>query len=420
MRIGLGGIGEAFADRNFRIYSVGSIASWLSFFIQVMAVSWTTWQLTHSTTWLAVMALLDIVPNVIILPWGGVLADRTDRFRIAAVTAVLALLQALVLAVLASTGQLTIWRLAVLVALHGTIHGFSIPGVFGMLPRFVARGRLSSAIAVNSAYTQFSLFAGPVLAGWLMHRYGASVAFASNVAGYAIYLCSIAFLRTPSDYRQPGGTGRTVFGDLLDGVQYILGHRGIRALLMLMLVGDAMSNAVYQMLPAYADKILGRGVGGMSSLMAAAGLGATFSALWMAHGGGAKVQPRRVLWAFVALGGAVACLMLVNDLALAFMAMLGFGIFGEIRRTGTVSLLQLSVSDAQRGRVMSTQFLLQRAAAGIGTYLVGASAERYGLRLPLLVVVGISWIAWALAFRRRRAIFATFEPQSPAPDITAA
>ena len=44
----------------------------------------------------------------------------------------------------------------------------------------------------------------------------------------------------------------------------------------------------------------------------------------------------------------------------------------------------------------------------------------HGLRLPLLVVVGISWIAWALAFRRRRAIFATFEPQGPAPDVTAA
>jgi hypothetical protein len=38
----LGGIGDALADRNFRIYSVGSILSWLSFFIQMVAMSWTT------------------------------------------------------------------------------------------------------------------------------------------------------------------------------------------------------------------------------------------------------------------------------------------------------------------------------------------------------------------------------------------
>jgi len=69
----LGGIGEAFADRNFRIYSIGSVLSWLSFFVQAVAVSWTAWELTHSTVWLAVVALLDIAPNLIFIPLGGVL-----------------------------------------------------------------------------------------------------------------------------------------------------------------------------------------------------------------------------------------------------------------------------------------------------------------------------------------------------------
>jgi len=56
----LGGIGDAFEDRNFRFYSIGAIVSWLSFFIQMVAVSWSTWELTHSTAWLATVAVLDI------------------------------------------------------------------------------------------------------------------------------------------------------------------------------------------------------------------------------------------------------------------------------------------------------------------------------------------------------------------------
>ena len=32
MRLRLGGIGDALADRNFRIYTIGSITSWISFF----------------------------------------------------------------------------------------------------------------------------------------------------------------------------------------------------------------------------------------------------------------------------------------------------------------------------------------------------------------------------------------------------
>ena len=39
LTFGLGGIAEAFGDRNFRWYSLGSILSWLSFFIQAVAVS---------------------------------------------------------------------------------------------------------------------------------------------------------------------------------------------------------------------------------------------------------------------------------------------------------------------------------------------------------------------------------------------
>jgi MFS family permease len=163
----LGGIGEAFADRNFRIYSIGSVLSWLSFFVQAVAVSWTAWELTHSTTWLAAVALLDIAPNLIFIPLGGVLADRFDRYAIMMVSYVAALLQALALTVLAYGGLLSIGVLATLSFLHGLIHSFGIPATYGLLPRFIAREKLSSAIAVAAAFTQFAVFAGPALAGWI-------------------------------------------------------------------------------------------------------------------------------------------------------------------------------------------------------------------------------------------------------------
>ena len=129
----LGGIADAFEDRNFRRYSVGSIVSWRSYFVQAVAVSWTTWDLTHSTRWLAIVALM---------PLGGVVADRHDRVRVLLISYALATLQAAVLAGLAFAGELTIGLLAALSFLHGAIHAFSIPAQFGFLPRFVERRRL--------------------------------------------------------------------------------------------------------------------------------------------------------------------------------------------------------------------------------------------------------------------------------------
>ncbi|MEO1159310.1 MAG: MFS transporter, partial [Pseudomonadota bacterium] len=180
----LGGIGEAFADRNFRIYSIGSIGSWISFFVQLVAVAWLTWELTASTTWLAIIALLDILPNVFLTPLAGAIADRHDRYTILIITSCLLLLQAVGMAVLAWLDLLTIWPLAALVFLHGTIISFMVPAMYGTLPRFVHRSVLSSSIAVASAYTHFALFAGPALGGWIIAKHGLTMAFVVNALGY--------------------------------------------------------------------------------------------------------------------------------------------------------------------------------------------------------------------------------------------
>ena len=136
-----GGIGRAFADRNFRIYSLGAIGSWISFFVQFIAVAWLTWELTKSTTWLAAMALLDIVPSVLLMPFAGALADRHDRHTIMLVTSFLLLIQAAAMAVLAWMNMLTIWPLAALVFLHGIFICFMVPAMYGTLPRFDLKAR---------------------------------------------------------------------------------------------------------------------------------------------------------------------------------------------------------------------------------------------------------------------------------------
>lgn len=404
----LGGIGDAFADRNFCIYTVGSVLSWLSFFVQAVAVSWTAWELTHSTTWLAIIGLLDIAPNLIFMPLGGVLADRFDRFTILMLSYVAALLQALALTVLAFDGELTIGWLAVLSFVHGLVHSFSIPAAYGLLPRFVAREKLSSAIGVAAAYTQFAVFAGPALAGWIILHWGASAAYASNVVGYVIFLASALMLRTPEGYVQPRTGGGTVLSDAVDGVLHVFRHQGISTLLLLTLIGDALSAALYKMLPAFSDMVLGGGIGGMSSLLSAAGLGATFAALWIAHGGAARATPVRILWAFLAVSLTVIALMLVKSMTAAFMIMVLYGLAAESRRTGAVALLQNAVADEQRARVMSTQFLFQRIAAGVGTLLIGWTADGFGLQAPMIATAVLAVIAWGIAFVHRDRITAAF------------
>lgn len=404
----LGGIAEAFGDRNFRRYSIGSIVSWLSFFVQAVAVAWTAWDLTRSTRWLAIVALMDAVPNIALMPLGGVLADRFDRFRILLLSYACATLQAAVLAVFAFTGHLTIEIVAALAFLHGTIHAFSIPAAYGFLPRFVARPRLAAAISVAAAYTNLGIFVGPALAGWVIVHFGVAVAFASNVAGYGVFFACVAFLPTPPGYVQPPASGKAFARDLVDGVRAVAGHSGIVAVLALMLFGDALTNAVRQMAPAFADRQLGAGIEGFSTLLTCAGVGATLSALWLAQGGARRCTVPVILWAFLGFLVTTATLMLSRSMVPAGLSMMARGFTFEICRTGTVALLQTSMPDGIRGRVMSTQFLLMRLSGAISIAAVGAVADDWGVRLPILACVGAAFVVWLMTFGSRGRIESSF------------
>jgi hypothetical protein len=88
--------------------------------------------------------------------------------------------------------------------------------------------------------------------------------------------------------------------------------------------------------------------------------------------------------------------------------MAALGASFEVCRTGALALLQLSVPDALRGRIMSTLFLLTRLAGAIGVATVGAAAADWGLRAPLLCGAALAFLAWAAAFCLRGRTAAAF------------
>ena len=196
-------------------------------------------------------------------------------------------------------------------------------------------------------------------------------------------------------------------------MNYIVTHRGLSALLVLVLVGDAIAASVNSMMPAYTNMVLELGAGTMATMFSAAGIGATVAALWLAYGGLGSATPSRVLWAVLGFAIAIYILAGATALAIALFGMVIFGFFGETRRTGTVSLMQSHVDDARRGRVMSTLFLFTQIAGAAGTLTVGLGANWTGIRLPLAISAIALTIVWLSVFRRRHAITHAFSAEAP-------
>ena len=65
--------------------------------------------------------------------------------------------------------------------------------------------------------------------------------------------------------------------------------------------------------------------------------------------------------------------------------MAALGACFEVCRTGALALLQLSVPDAMRGRIMSTLFLMTRLAGAIGVAVGRRRSRGLGPQSPLAV-----------------------------------
>jgi MFS family permease len=88
---------------NFRRFFYGQSTSLIGTWMQSVAQSWLVYTLTHSATALGAVIAIQTLPVLLLGPYAGVIADRTDKRRLMVVLQSLMGVQALVLGILAVT-----------------------------------------------------------------------------------------------------------------------------------------------------------------------------------------------------------------------------------------------------------------------------------------------------------------------------
>src|SRR5438270_7959916 len=148
---GLRAMVRAFRHRNFRLYFGGQSISLVGTWVQQIALSWTIYQLTHSSFLLGLVSFAGQLPLFLLTPFAGVLVDRFNPHRILIITQSLALVQAFALAVVVSTGALQVWNLIALNVFAGVILAVDLTARQAFIVDMVGSGHdLPNAVALNA------------------------------------------------------------------------------------------------------------------------------------------------------------------------------------------------------------------------------------------------------------------------------
>ena len=366
-----------FGHRNYALYALGNTISSLGMWAQRVGVGWLSWELSHSATWVGLVSLGQFLPLIFLAPLFGGLLDRSDPKRYAIVTNSLLTLIAGVLWVVMVLHLMTIERLCALSVLLGIANSAYHPVRLSLVNEVAPPGRLAEAIATNSILYNLTRSVGPALAGVMIAWFGVSGTFAANAISYAAIIGALAIIDIRVIERSPS---RGFVKDIVDGMHYVAGQPLIRELMLLSLVTSTLTRGPLELLPAFAGGLYQRGSAGLAVLTTTSGVGAILGGVLLSRAGNATwlgVMARR---SAMTLG----MLVVVFGLAPGFWSGTGavflLGVCGVMSGVGLQVVLQKSISESFRGRVLGLWGMCNVAGPGVGGAIIGGATQVLGLR----------------------------------------
>lgn len=360
------------------------------------------YRLTNSAFLLGIVGFASQIPTFLLAPFAGALTDRWSRHRILVATQILAMIQALILALLVLTGGIEVWHLISLSIFLGLVNAFDMPARHSFVVEMVEkREDLGNAIALNSSMFNGARLLGPSIAGILIGATGEGICFLLNGISYlAVIAALLAMKITP---RKTERQNTNVLQGLKEGFSYALGFAPIRSILLLLGLVSLVGMPYTVLMPVFAKEILRGGPHTLGFLMGASGIGALVGAIYLASRKSVLGLGKNIPLAASIFGiGLIAfSLSRVLWLSLALMLLTGFGLMVQMASSNTV--LQTIVDDDKRGRVMSFYTMAFMGTAPFGSLLAGGLASRMGAA-NTLIIGGVCCILGSLSFASRLSI----------------
>jgi MFS family permease len=399
---------SAFRNRNYAIYTAGNCLSLIGFWMQRLAVSWLTWEISQSAFWVGAVAFAEIFPLIVIGPLFGVWADRFDRKRLAMLLQGLMFVQAVALCLAVLFDQLSIALLFGLTLAEGCIHAAYQPVRLSLIPSLVRKEDLISAAAFTAVTFNVARFVGPAVAGIVIEVSSAGWAILFNAVSYLFIIGAWLFICIPPREQSPRQPA-PILHDMREGWHYIVQRPALAGMFMLLTAVALFARPLSYMLSAFVGAVFEGGPKTLALFTSAVGVGAVVAGMKLSMDGHARGLVRGILLNSVVAIIAMGWFACTRSVWLATFLIFVFGYAITVSTVASQTLVQNRIDDEMRGRVLSLWVAFTRGAPALGVLVIGWFAARFGLMWPNVVAALLCLGCAALLLRRRQDMRMWFE-----------
>jgi predicted MFS family arabinose efflux permease len=403
-----GALRSAFSNRNYAIYISGNCLSLIGFWMQRLAVGWLTWEISRSAFWVGAVAFAEICPLIVVGPLFGVWADRFNRRNMAVLLQALMMLQALLLFTAIMLDALTIGLLFALTLAEGVIQAAYQPVRLALIPSLVRKTDLVTAAAFTAVTFNVARFAGPAIAGVVISLYSPAWAVLFNAITYGLIIGAWYFIRLPPQIdggEKPLGLVR----DMLAGLQYVRARPALFAIFVLLTINALFARPLTYLLSAFVGAVYQAGPETLALFTSAVGVGAVLAGLKLSMDGQTRGLIRSILINSLLTTLCLAGFASTTNKPLATVLILLFGYSITVVTVAAQTLVQNSVDDNMRGRVLSLWVAFTRGAPALGVLGIGWVANHVGLMWPNVAAALCCLTGLILMLKKQREMRAFFE-----------
>ena len=374
---------QPFKEKYFSFLWAGAFLSSMGFWVQAVGQSWQVLQLTNSALLLGLVTFAATLPNVVLSPLGGVVADRFDRRRLLIGTQTVYMTTAALLGILTTLHVIAVWQIFLIALINGTFNSAGQPAWQAFIGDLVRREHLKQGIALNSVQFNLSRFIGPALGGISIGLFGIAGNYYLNALSYVAVIIPLILMRP--DYKQHTIKRQSMWRSLREGLTYVKRRPTLQIILLLQFIIAFLVFPYTTLLPVFARDIFHIGAPGLGLLTAASGMGALTGAVLLMLLSQGLERGKPLLIALCVVGGlASIAFALSNNLDVSLLILMVMGSCTVMSGTVTNGTLQMLAPYEMRGRVLSIWIMVAFGLGPFGNLLAGWVAQSFGARLTLV------------------------------------
>ncbi|HEY7976323.1 MAG TPA: MFS transporter [Ktedonobacterales bacterium] len=382
---------------QFTLVWLGQSVSQMGDQVFMIALVWLLVGLTGSSLLMGAVLSASYIPTLLLLLFGGAIADRYSRRGIALLSDGLRALVTAAFAALVTLNLITVPEVFVFSAFYGLVGAFFNPALVALYPSLVTPKQYDAATSLRQITTQAAALAGPALGGLLIAQWSVGAALIFDAASFVVSFIALALMRRRSaagaapqtaeqanPAEQPGRVSR--WGEMFAGLRFLRGEPAIFMLILFFSLTNGLNDVEAVLVPRLVRLDLHLSATAFGLMAACMGIGGLLGA-FMAGMTSARLRWRAqiIVGSMLLFGGAIILMGLAQNALTLDLAYAALGVTFAVPEVLSGALLQRVIPLQMMGRVVSFISLIAMAMNPAGLFLAGWLGDTLGVRAGLWI-----------------------------------